>query len=282
MKIECPNCKLSGEVSDHEVPLDGRYIDCPRCKTGFHVKKPLAKGWNPNMMSSCPACQYSTFTDEMFDVCPKCGLQGSVHNEKKRQQQSEVQVKQDLERLNRSLRPDDFVKPPVRESEPDIDRAPPLVRYTAIGALAVSCIIAFFGITGLVRYDGQALLAKLNEESLEPVSMTRVFFAYGLLPWVLSLYGGTMALISGLLLRNSKNAVKWLEIGAWTGTAIGGVYEVIDFIAYMRRSSESPSLGYWLVGLVNVVLMVGVWVSLSLALVWWLRSDRFIEEMEGD
>ncbi|GAM09814.1 hypothetical protein OR1_02096 [Geobacter sp. OR-1] len=281
MKIECPNCKLTGEVNDHDVPLDGRYIDCPRCKTGFQVKKPLAKGWNPNMMSVCPACQYSTFTDEMFDVCPKCGLQGSVYNAKKRKLLEEEQVKRDMERLNASLRPDDFIKPPVKEIEPEIATAPPLVRYTAGGVLAVACVVALYGLIGVMGYDGDALLVKINETSLEPVSPAEVFLANGLLPTVLTLYGGLMAMGAAMLLRNRKEAVKGLELGAWAGLAIGVVYEVIDYIAYIRRSSESPSFAYYFVGLANSVLMLAVWVALPLALVWWLRSDRFREEMDG-
>jgi predicted Zn finger-like uncharacterized protein len=280
MKIECPNCRLSGEVNDQEVPLDGRYIDCPRCKTGFHVKKQLAKGWNPNMMSSCPSCQYSTFTDEMFDVCPKCGLKGSVYNEKKRKLQEETQVKQDLERLNRSLRPDDFVKPPVKEVESEISKAPPCVRYTAMGVLGVAFLVAFYGITGVMRYDGDALLARINETSIEPVSKGAVFLAHGLLPMVLTFYGGLMALLASMLLRSSKGAVRWLELGAWVGLGIGVVYEVTDYVTYIRRSSESPSIAYCLVGLVNSALLMAVWVSLPVALVWWMRSERFRYELE--
>ncbi|MBT0665432.1 zinc-ribbon domain-containing protein [Geobacter pelophilus] len=282
MKIECPNCKLSGEVNDHEVPLDGRYIDCPRCKTGFQVKKPLAKGWNPNMMSACPACQYSTFTDEMFDVCPKCGLQGSVYHEKKRKQQEEEQGRRDMERLNASLRPDDFVKPPVKEVDSDIVRVAPLVRYTAIGTLAVACLVAFYGLVGLLGYDGDALLQKINETALEPVSKNEVFLSHGLLPLVLTLFGGSMAMLSGMLLKNGKRAIKGLELGAWAGLAIGVVYEVVDYIAYIRRSSESPSIAYCLVGLVNSVFMLAVWVSVPLGLIWWLRSDRFRDELDSD
>lgn len=282
MRIECPNCKLSGEMNEHDVPLDGRYVDCPRCKTGFHVKKPLAKGWNPDMMSVCPSCNYSTFTDETFAVCPKCGLKAKEHNERKRKLQEEEQASRDRERLNRSLRPDDFVTPPTAESELEITRVPPLVRFTALGVLVVACVLAFFGLTGLLRYDGRALLETMSESSLEPVSETTVFLCHGLLPAVLTLYGGVMALLGSFLLRRRENAAKWLEMGAWGGLAIGAVYEIADYIAYIRRSSETPSLAYCLVGLVNSVLLLGVWVSVPLALVWWLRSDRFRDQLEAE
>jgi len=279
MKIECPNCKLSGEVNDHDVPLDGRYIDCPRCKTGFHIKKPLAKGWNPNMMSACPSCQYSTFTDEMFDVCPKCGLKGSEHNSQKRQQGEQALSKADQDKLNRSLRPDNFVKPPVKDIESDVFRTPPLVRNTSIGIFAVACIVAFYGFIELITYNGDAIFAKINEESLEPVSRNRIFLTHGLLPVVLSVYGGLMAILAVMLHRNMKGGLKGIEIGAWLGLGIGIAYEVNDFIAYIGRSSESPSLAYYLVGLMNSALMLSVWVSLPLGVIWWVRSDRFLSEM---
>jgi predicted Zn finger-like uncharacterized protein len=282
MKIECPNCKLTGEMSDLDVPLDGRYIDCPRCKTGFHVKKPLAKGWNQHMMSACPACQYATFTDEMFDVCPKCGFKGSDAPGRKLAVSEEARHKQEMERVNRSLRPDDFVKPPTREIESEIAKAPPIIRYTAMGVLAVACLVAFYGLTGVMGYDGAALLAKINETSLEPVSGTQVFLAHGLLPTTLTVYGGIMALLAGMLLRNSTDTVRWLEYGAWLGLTIGAVYEVADYVAYIRRSSDSPTVAYYFVGLVTSVFWLVVWVALPVALVWWMRSDTFRNELDGE
>lgn len=281
MKIECPTCKLSGEVNEAEIPLDGRYIDCPRCKNGFHVKKPLAKGWNQNMMSSCPACQYSTFTDEMFDVCPKCGLQGKVHNERKLKQQEEAQLKKDAERLTRSLRPDDFISPPLKEIEPEISSVPPVVRYTAAGVLAVACLVAFSGVTGLIGYNGDTLFEKINETSIEPVSRTKIFLAHGLLPWVLTIYGVMMAFFSGMLLRSGRGALRLLELGAFIGMGIGVAYEVIDFIAVVRRSSASASFEYYLVGFVTSALLLAVWVVLPVALVRWIRSERFRRESDG-
>src|SRR5512144_853487 len=95
MKIECPSCHLSGKVNELELPPDGRELKCPRCKASFHVNKPPAPAGKQELMSMCPACQYSTFTDEMFAVCPKCGLVGSEYRQNLRKQKEGDQVRRD-------------------------------------------------------------------------------------------------------------------------------------------------------------------------------------------
>jgi predicted Zn finger-like uncharacterized protein len=75
MKIECPGCKLSGNIDDSTVPATGLAMTCPRCKKPFTVEKPVvAAGEAVAMLDSCPKCQYSTFSEEKFAICPKCGL----------------------------------------------------------------------------------------------------------------------------------------------------------------------------------------------------------------
>jgi predicted Zn finger-like uncharacterized protein len=294
MKIECPNCKLSGEINEHEVPLEGRYIDCPKCRTGFHVKKPLGKGWNPNMMNTCPDCGYSTFTDEVFEVCPKCGLHGRTVQERKKKQkepsppnrepvrqptaEETAQAIRDMERLNRSYRSDDFIQAPTKKVEAEEVAAPPAIRFTGWGVLAVACLVVFYGIVGLMAYHGQDLQAKINETALEPVSSGTVFLRYGLLPWVLTIYGGLLAMAASQFLRLRIWTLKGLELLAWAGVAIGVVYEIADFMAYVKRASDSPTVSYYLVGIVTSLFMLAVWVALPLALIWWLRDDRVTGE----
>jgi len=282
MKIECPNCRLVGEVNEQEVPLAGRYIDCPRCRTGFQVKKPANKSWNPDMMNLCPVCNYSTFSEEMFDVCPKCGLNGSEYKEKRESRQEDALANADLERLNRSLRPEEFIQPPAREEEPVLFQLPATIRYTGLGVLIISAITASYGIFGLASYysDKESLLATINETLLEPVSSTTFFLDHGLSPWVLTLYSLLMLVLAILFLRRRSWTLKGLELGAWTGLAIGVMYEIVDYVSYIRRSSDSPSMAYYLVGLVNALFMVAVWIAVPLALVWWLRNDRLREAFD--
>lgn len=230
------------------------------------------------MMNVCPNCSYSTFTDEMFDVCPKCGLKGSAYREKKLQKEESEQLARDQERLQRGLRPDDFVQPPPTPPEPEAIPIPQPIRYTGWGILAVSAFVAFYGIFGLADYYGKDLYAKLNETELEPVSHGEVFFRYGLLPWLLTLYGLAMACLVSQFLRQKGWTLKKLEWGAWCGLAIGAGYEIVDYIAYIRRSSDNPSIMYYLIGLVNSLFMCAIWVALPLALIWWLRGGRVTDE----
>ncbi len=282
MKIECPNCRLVGELIEQEVPLDGRYIDCPRCRTGFQVKKPANKSWNPDTMNLCPVCNYSTFTEEMFDVCPKCGLKGSEYKAKKLRQQKDEQAKSDLESLNRSLRSENFIQPPTREEMPELLQLPAAIRYTGLAVLAISALMACYGGIGLARYYSgkEGLLARINENLLEPVSSTTFFLDYGLGPWVLTVYSGLMLVLAILFLGRRSWTLKGLELGAWTGLAIGVMYEIVDYVSYIRRSSDSPSMAYYLVGLVNALFMLAIWIALPLALVWWLRNDRLRGEFD--
>ena len=111
MKIECPSCHLSGKVNELELPPDGRELKCPRCKAAFHVKKPPPPAGKQDLMSMCPVCQYSTFTDEMFAVCPKCGLVGSEYRQNLRKQKENDQVRRDEDLLPRSHRNPDLVAP---------------------------------------------------------------------------------------------------------------------------------------------------------------------------
>ena len=67
MKISCPKCGASGNLPDHEIPEEGRFLSCPKCKNGFDVKKPKATS-NEYLVDVCPACAYSTFGDERFVI----------------------------------------------------------------------------------------------------------------------------------------------------------------------------------------------------------------------
>lgn len=81
MKIECPNCKLSGQVSDANIPPEGRGMECPRCKTNIFVQKKATANW-ADTISDCPECGYSTFSTERFDICSRCGLDVKEFNKK--------------------------------------------------------------------------------------------------------------------------------------------------------------------------------------------------------
>jgi len=41
MKILCPQCDFTGEISDAAIPPEGKHLTCPKCKHRFLVKKGL-------------------------------------------------------------------------------------------------------------------------------------------------------------------------------------------------------------------------------------------------
>jgi len=133
MKIECTSCHLTGNINSVDVPAEGRHFECPKCKSSFFVTKPAPETESGNLMSMCPTCQYSTFTDEMFAVCPKCGTTGTDYQKMLLKKSAEKparpisvqdcpeeppatidcnQIQHDFELLTRSLRNPDFATAP--------------------------------------------------------------------------------------------------------------------------------------------------------------------------
>jgi predicted Zn finger-like uncharacterized protein len=105
MKITCPECGDSGNLPDHEIPEEGRFLNCPKCKHGFDVKKPKATV-NEYLVDVCPACSYSTFGDESFGTCPKCGVFIKSFIDRQREEMARVREQELLNRkFSRDISP---------------------------------------------------------------------------------------------------------------------------------------------------------------------------------
>ncbi len=157
MKIECPHCHLTGEVSDLEVPVEGRHMDCPRCNTSFTVKR-QTKSWSPDAMNTCPSCSFSTFSEETFDVCPQCGLIGKEYNDRLRKRREEEQLKRDAARLHQKFAP--VIPPPPPSgggAEPAaIDARPAIpqpVQLVGYAVLAVAALLLLYGLWGVMAHS---------------------------------------------------------------------------------------------------------------------------------
>ena len=151
-------------------PPDGRELKCPRCKKGFHVKKPPPPAGNRDLMNICPACQYSTFTDEMFAVCPKCGLVVSSYREKLRKQQELEQMQRDREVLTRSYRNPDLDLAPPEEGAPGKPGIPQPILVTGSICIAIGGALLLYGLAGLMNYYGKDWQTTLSEPFVEPIS----------------------------------------------------------------------------------------------------------------
>jgi len=290
MKIECPSCHINGNLNELEIPPEGRNVTCPRCKESFHVKKPAAAAWAPFMMNICPKCQYSTFSEEMFAVCPKCGLDGRTHHEaqnkqtkqEKGQQRSQLEIQQQLERdrekLQQSFRNPDLDVPSAETADEPVPMAPLPVRITGWASTVLAAALLCYGLFGLMSYYGKDWQAELSAKTVIPVSGTEVFFQLGFSPWLMTLYGAALLAASILFLRIYKFGRKWLDWSAWGGVATACLHELAELIRWIRSSSSSPSISYYLVGIINTLFMAALWVAPFLALLWYLRSDAIMDE----
>jgi predicted Zn finger-like uncharacterized protein len=279
MKIECPSCHLNGKVNEVELPAAGRELICPRCKKGFHVAKPPSPAGVQDLMNICPACQYSTFTEEMFAVCPKCGLVGSIYREKIRKKQDVEQFQRDHDALTRSHRNPDLVTTLAEDGVPAKSSIPQLVRITGIVCMALGGLLLMYGVSGLVNYYGKDWQAILSEPFVKPESKTGIFFRLGFLPWLITLYSAYFIAAAGLLLAQKEGARRELKRGAWAGVAMGAIHEIAAFLDWLRISSSSPSFSYVFTGIMNALLCATLWCAFPLALIWFLRSDRMLREL---
>jgi len=279
MKIECPSCHLSGKVNEVELPAGGRELKCPRCKNSFHVAKPPAPAGGRDLMNICPACQYSTFTEETFAVCPKCGLVGSIYREKIRKKQDVEQIRRDQDALTRSHRNPDLVTTLADESGPLKAGIPQPVRITGIICIAVGGMLLLYGVSGLMNYYGNDWQTILSEPFVEPESKTSLFSRLALVPWMITLYSAYFITAAGLLLAQKACARRELIRGAWCGVAMGVIHEIAGFLDWLRISSSSPSFSYIFTGIMNSLFWGALWSAPALALIWFLRSDSMLREL---
>ncbi len=275
MKIECPSCHLTGTVNEMDFPPEGKDVSCPRCRTTFHVEMPT----DVVLMSLCPACQYSTFSDEVFSVCPKCGLTGKDAQEKKRRQQQAVERRRhDEEALSRSFRNPDLVKVPAEEEAQEVVSVPPPIRITGTLAAAVGAAILGYGLYGLSTYYGKDWQAILSEPLIEPLSKTEVFFRLGFVPWVVTLFGSTLLAVGSFFACLKPWAWKGLRACAWGGIGVVLIREVVNYAEWVRISTGAPSFFYYVTGLLSALLMTALWGAPFFALLWVLHTDDVIAE----
>jgi predicted Zn finger-like uncharacterized protein len=281
MNIECPSCHLTGKINELDLPPDGKDLNCPRCKKSFHVAKPADAELKRVMMNSCPACQYSTFTDEMFTVCPKCGMTLEEFQKKAQRRQEKEPSQRDLQQLNRSIRNPDLIKPPIEEKAPEAIKAAQPVAVTAWSCIGVALAILCYGIYGLLRYYGKDWQAALSETLIEPVSKTHVFFTMGFVPWVMSLFGIYFTWTGYQFLNLKSDSHKRLVESAWGGFAVVVIYEAMDFIKWIRVSSSDPSLSYYAAGIFSSIITIALMGVPFFLLLWYLNSDTITREVKN-
>ena len=253
MKISCPKCNASGSIPDHEVPESGRFISCPRCNEGFTVTKPRA-GNDVYLVDTCPSCGFSTFGDETFGTCPKCGVAIKIFVERQREEQ---RLKHNQELLGKKLNNTETAPPPPEVTPtPVTDFIDNLHPFNLIGwgVAVVALIVLGIGLFGIIGYDGAKIQATLMEASDEPVAGGDVFLHYGLLHWVKLMYGVSALAVSLLFMKRLKIWLRAMSGLLWATIVIVPLSYIIGFISWVLAPIPHTISGY-LIELFNILFM---------------------------
>lgn len=258
MKITCPKCNAVGSIPEHEIPEAGRFVSCPRCQQGFTVRKPRA-GNDSYLVDTCPACNFSTFGDETFGTCPKCGVLVKSFVERQRE---EVLQQRNQELLTKKFNRDEEPPAPEAESAPVADFIENLhpVNLVGWGVVLAAVVIVAAGLWGVIGYDGQAIQARLSEQRDEQVSGWYVFINYGAMHWVKSIYGLLTLSVAVMFLRHMHLSLKALSWLIWTAMAYVPVSMVVGFILWVLEPIPHTIAGY-LIEIFNIIFisaLVGV------------------------
>lgn len=272
MKISCPKCNASGTIPDHSVPESGRFISCPRCNEGFTVTKPRA-GADTYLVDTCPACGFSTFGDESFSSCPKCGISVKTFIDRQREEQLQ---KRNQELLGKKMNNVETSSPPAEETTPVADFIESLhpVNLISWGVGGVALIIIGLGLWGIINYDSAAIQARLMEERDEHVSLGVVFLQYGLLQWVKLVYGLTALAVSVVFYKRLKTGLQALIKLLQVTIVLVPLIYIITFVQWIIAPIPHTVSGYF-IEILNILFMSAL-VGVPLFLLENFLHDRKI------
>ncbi len=271
MKIVCPNCNASGTIPAHEISEQGRFLNCPRCQHGFTIKKPRPDG-GAYLVDTCPSCNYSTFGDESFSTCPKCGVVVKAFVEKQR---DEAQRLRDQELLTKKFSHNEAPPPPEQETNAVADFIETLhpVNLIGWGTSLAAVIIAVMGLWGLVGYYGSDIQEQLSAQRDEPVSAWYVFLHYGAMHWVKLLYGAALLAAGVLFTRRRAQSLKILSQLLLAAIFFVPVYFVTGFVVWVMEPISHSIKGY-IIEVVNIAFMTALWCIPLFLLVRFLADRR--------
>jgi len=269
MKISCPQCGTSGTLPVHEIPEAGRFMSCPRCNFSFTVTRPRSSSEN-YLVDTCPACHFSTFGDETFGTCPKCGVVVKTFVERQREEQRQ-QHNQKL--LTKTFNHDSEPLPPEPEATPVADFLDNLHPVILIGwGVAVAAVIVIIsGVWGLLGYDSTAIQAQLTEQREEQVSGWYVFFHFGALHWLRLLYGMAVGAAALLFIKRLHRSLKLLRWLIWSAMAYVALSYLVSFVLWVVAPIPHTIVGY-LIEFFNVVFMSALFGIPLFLLERYLRS----------
>jgi predicted Zn finger-like uncharacterized protein len=289
MKITCPQCGANGNLPDHEIPEEGRFLSCPKCKHGFDVKKPKATV-NEYLVDVCPACAYSTFGDERFGSCPKCGVVIKAFIDRQREEMARAR---DQEILNRKFSRE-IPSTPMPGASPSSSAPAPAsaaeslaigefienlhpVNLVGWGCSLVAVVIIIMGFFGMFDYYGSDIQARLTEQREVQVSAWYVFLHYGMVPWIEVLYGGVLLAVSTFFLKRRKPARQALAWLLWAVIAYVPVSMAVSFVRWWIEPIPHTWGGYF-IGVFNILFMTAL-VGIPLYLLINFLDDKRIRSV---
>lgn len=303
MNIECPSCHLTGTINEVELPPEGRNFTCPKCKCDFFIEKPIHSAGDKHLMNMCPVCHYSTFTDEMFAVCPKCGTNGADYREmllKKSQpaQQNSVrqnaspedpnqildqeQMLRDYELLTRSQRNPDFDPPPSPETAAETKRpALPLpVRITGWALVTAGVLFLIQGLVGLNYYHGSKFEATFSTPYIGSLYKFRLFLQYGFLPWLTTVFSICFISAASQFFYLRPWVPEVMRKMCLVGIGLVLVRGVVDIINRIIVTSGFPSAIFYIDCLFSFMLKTVLWSAPFLASIWLLTRDDTVQDYQ--
>lgn len=253
MKISCPNCNASGNIPEHAIPQEGRFLNCPKCNHGFTVSKPKPTA-ETYEVDVCPACNFSTFGDDRFSTCPKCGVVVKAFVERQRQEKQKIKVQELLTPKNsRNEVPLEAPQETVPHVSELIDNMHP-VNLIGWGCALAAVIILGIGIMNLIDYNAAALQKQISYQRDEQVSGWYVFSRYGLMPWLKTIYGLALLATTVFFLQHRAPALKILSVLLRTLFVFVPLYLVICFIVWILQPIPHTISGY-IIEIINMVIM---------------------------
>jgi hypothetical protein len=218
----------------------------------------------------CPSCAYSTFGDERFGTCPKCGVVIKAFIDRQREEKARIR---DQELLTQKYTRDDTPPPVAEVATPVADFVDNLhpVNLIGWGSALVAVLIFGMGFFGMFDYYGTDVQAQLIAQREEPVSAWYVFIHYGMVPWIEVLFGGALLAVSTFFLKHqakARHALSWL---LWAVIAYVPVSMTVRFVRWWIEPIPHTWGGY-AIEIFNI-LFVSALVGIPLILL-----IRFLEE----
>lgn len=273
MKIACPNCNAAGSIPEHDIPEEGRFLNCPRCKHGFTVTKPR----NPAdsfHVDTCPACNFSTFGEDRFATCPKCGVVVKTYTERQREEQQRMREHELLNKKHaRDEREVDALETvsPVAEF---VDKLHP-VNLVGWGCGLAAVVILGLGVWGLLDYSASAIKAQILAERDEQVSTLYVFAHHGFLPLIKLLYGVATLITAYYFLQHKTMSLKLLTILLRVLLLFIPLNLVVSFLQWVLQPIPH-SIGAYFVELINIVFMSALFCGPLFLLERFLKDKRIV------